>query len=180
MLESSAPFAGPAWTVRLPLICRTIEDVATLNTHRVQNAEVIRNCASLGDARNDSREDDPQREDILRLESKLNALFDMVGLLLEQTLSIPDPVECVIQRDGIRWRAPKEFPVVNSNVHLSLYLNKRYPRPLEIGGRIEKINEQEQLVTVRFLELDEVVADGLEKIIFREHRRAVANRRRRL
>ncbi len=174
-------YPGPAWVDQLPLRWRVIRDVHEWRAHAVFNADVIRNCAGFDDARTEARDDaaPAPSPELARMELKLNALFDMVGLLLAQSVELPDAVDCVIQRDGLQWRCAHDIPRIGDLVHLSLYLNRRYLRPLEIGARVERVSdEQPARVSARFFDLDDSVGDGLVKIIFREHRRGVAQSRR--
>lgn len=158
---------------------QAVTNADSLRHLAVQNLEVIRNCITLGDPRGDAREDDPQRDDVARLENKLHVLFDMVGMLLAQTVRVPDTIDCVVQRDGMQWHCERDVPPVDQLLRISLYLNRRYPRPLELCARVEHVLESRPArVTARFVDLDDAVGDGLAKIIFREHRREVAIARR--
>jgi hypothetical protein len=179
MGNGTTPFAGPAWTERLPLHWELLAEGETWRSFAAHNAEVIRNCLTLGEPRGEAHDDDPQREDIARIENKLNALFDMVGMLLAQSIAVPEPVECVVQSEGLQWRSDGSPPQADQLLRLSLYLNRRYPRPLELCARVEHVtDERPARVTARFVGADDGVSDGLARIIFREHRREVASSRR--
>lgn len=179
MLPLAATFTGPAWADCLPLRWQAVQDVQDVRLAAVHNADVIRNCIGLDDVRAEIRDDEPQNQDIVRIEHKLNALFDMVGMLLAESLSLPAPVDCVIQREGLQWRCAHDIPTHGQLLRVSLYLNRRYLRPLELAARVERVtDDRPACVVARFVEVDDALGDGLAKIIFREHRRGVAQARK--
>lgn len=117
--------------------------------------------------------------EILRLEAKVNLLLDMVGQILANHLMLPEQVPVRLGARGIEF-AHTAPPHKNDLILLSLYLQQRYPRPLEVIGRVVSVDDAGEgayWVRVRYEHLSTSVQDWLEKFIFRRHRRLVAHSR---
>ncbi len=117
-------------------------------------------------------------QDIKRVDLKLTLLLDLVGHVLNRQLQIPESVPIRIGAQGIEWQA-KQIPSEGSNINVELFLYPRYPRPIELPGNVvsAKQDDNEGRAIVAFQGISESVQDGIEKIIFRYHRRSIANRR---
>jgi hypothetical protein len=80
---------------------------------------------------------------------------------------------------GIAFDTSETFENKNL-VLISIFLEPRFPQPLNVVGRINRFQgEQEQMdnarrVVLNFCSLNETVQTLLEKYIFRNHRRMVA------
>lgn len=117
--------------------------------------------------------------EIMRVEAKINLLLDMVGQILANHLMLPEPVPVRLGSRGIEF-AHTAPPGRNDLILLSLYLQQRYPRPLEMVGRVVSVDDAGEgayWVRVRYEHLSASVQDWLEKFIFRRHRRLVAHSR---
>jgi hypothetical protein len=117
--------------------------------------------------------------EILRLEAKVNLLLDMVGQILANHLMLPEQVPVRLGSRGIEF-AHTQPPGANELVLLTLYLQQRYPRPLELIGRVVSVEDSGQgayWVRAKYEHLSSSVQDWLEKFIFRRHRRLVAHSR---
>jgi hypothetical protein len=64
---------------------------------------------------------------------------------------------------------------------IELYLHRLLPRPLNLPAVVERVETAtgEQRVICRLYLAGEAVQAELEKLIFRQHRRAVASKRQR-
>ncbi|MGH8238865.1 MAG: PilZ domain-containing protein, partial [Steroidobacteraceae bacterium] len=104
---------------------------------------------------------------------KVNLLLDMVGALL--VASRPRPRAAAIRFNALGgvWQAAAPFPELGSQGVLEIYVRDSIAEPLRLAGRIASVGPDGR-VKVRFAALSENVADLLEKLAFRKHRRQVA------
>lgn len=117
--------------------------------------------------------------EVARLEIKVNLLLDMVGQILANHLLLPAQTPVRLGARGIEF-AHTHPPAVNDHIVMSLYLHTRYPRPLEVLGKVHSVDDTGSgayWVRVRFEHVSAAVEDGLEKFVFRRHRRLVAHSR---
>jgi hypothetical protein len=114
------------------------------------------------------------RQELERLDLKLNLLMELVGHVLSRQMMLPEPVPVRVGAEGIEWRCER-LPDRGSWVFVELYLRPRYPRPLELVGEVMERSDKE--VKLAFIGMSESVQDWLEKLIFRHHRRHIARRR---
>ena len=117
--------------------------------------------------------------EITRLETKVNLLLDMVGQILTNHLLLPDQIPVRLGPNGIEFANTKP-PKPDDRVVITLYLHQRYPRPLEMAGQVIAVEDTGQgayWVKVKFMGVSTAVEDGLEKFIFRRHRRFIAQSR---
>ena len=171
---------GLVYEDHIPLRWRTIH--APLPPTRLsqldqQNEELLAFTATLEEHKGDVADDehDPYRQDVQRVEHKVNLLLDMVGQLLARQTDMPDPVAVRLAPGAIEWHAPQP-PAVNDSLLLEIFINPKYPSPLIFVGHVCKVEPHEQGVRI-VAELDQgsaSVTHALEKFIFRHHRRLVA------
>jgi hypothetical protein len=115
---------------------------------------------------------------LLRLESKLDLLVELLGQYVSEELKLPEPRRVKISSQFLQWQAMESFEV-GSRLKVNCYLIPYLPLPLVLSGAIsatEAIGEGYRL-TLTLDELDEQSAEILDKIIFRNHRRAIARQR---
>lgn len=117
--------------------------------------------------------------ELQRLEQRLNLVIDLLAQVLSRDLQLPTPASCEVSRDAVVWTAAS-LPAVGDRIKLSLYLNPHYPRPLVLYGNIESLQARAEGRCARMAlsELTEPVAEGLDRLIFRDHRRRVAQTKR--
>ena len=174
---------GLVYSDSVPLAWRDLKqmpDEQALARISETSQQVLRLILSIEEQHADlTEEGDLQREDIARLEFKLNLLVDLVGQLLARQAIIPAPLAMSLNAHGIEWTAD-DAPRQNSYIEVELYLSPRYPRPVVLPGFVESVNEVPEgtRTQVIFPEFSEPLQDALEKFIFRRHRRTVANPRR--
>jgi hypothetical protein len=89
--------------------------------------------------------------------------------------ALPEP-RCVrLAARGVEWW-DGDAPAVGVTGVLSLYINPTLPQALRLPARIasERHEGATRVVQMPFIGLSEPVVDGIEKFIFRHHRRLVA------
>jgi len=118
-------------------------------------------------------EDDPQlAAHLQRLDHKLDLLLGLVGQWLTRELTVPAPQPVRLGVRGVLWQAA--LPPGPGRV--SLYLRPTLPVALQLPALLSALPHGQ--VLAEFQGLDPQLADALERYIFRQHRRAVAQARR--
>ncbi|VAW89291.1 hypothetical protein MNBD_GAMMA17-1240 [hydrothermal vent metagenome] len=170
----------------VPLRWRNIERAElefSYLTMQDANEEVLRFISTLDEFHVDNQDElgSSSGSDLSRIEFKLNLLLDMVTQLVERETAMPEAVPVTLGSAGIEWfsAAPPRKGVL---VELSLFLHHKYPRPLVVIGEVLDVVPVEGggqfSIQLAYETMSAVVQSGLEKLIFRQHRRSVAQARR--
>ena len=121
-------------------------------------------------------ENNPYAADILRLERKMNLLLDLVGQILAANRPRPAPAAVRFKALGAAWRGTAPLPEAGAPGVLEVYLHDCLAQPLRLPGRVTNVTPDGN-VKARFIPLGEAVADLIEKMSFRRHRRQIAGTR---
>jgi hypothetical protein len=121
-------------------------------------------------------EKNPYAVDLMRLERKMNLLLDLVGQILATNRPRPAPAAVRFNALGAVWRGAQPLPEAGAQGVLEVYLHDCLAQPLRLAGRVTSVTPDGN-VKARFLPLGEVVADLIEKMAFRRHRRQIAGTR---
>ncbi len=148
------------------------------------NEEVLRFITTLDEFHVDGQ-DEPSNSsslDLSRIEFKLNLLLDMVTQLVIRETSMPESMPITLGSAGIEWVSVAP-PSEGALVELSLYLHHKFPRPFIVIGQVLSVKTIEgasgkYLIHLAYEAMSDVVQSGLEKLIFRQHRRSIAQSRR--
>ena len=184
MAEGPAVGAELCWEDWLPVGWRLSPVVSGAELSHLYDAALTRLNAVLtvGEALAAESPDEapPRAQDILRLEARLNLLLAMVGELL--AAQRPRPAARAVRLGGgwVEWRDPQP-PAVGDALAIDLYLNPSIPDAVTLPARVESVGELRQgqaVVHATFLEIPPNVLNAIEKLIFRWHRRRVAEQRR--
>ncbi len=114
--------------------------------------------------------------DIIRLELKVNLLLDLVGQILASNRPRPTAVPVRFNSLGAIWRSGTPLPDAGTQGIVEIYLHDCLAEPLRLPGRIASV-QPDGHIKARFAPVGETVADLLEKLAFRRHRRLVAGSR---
>lgn len=118
-------------------------------------------------------EDDPQLAAYLqRVDQKLDLLLGLVGQWLTRELTVPAPQPVRLGVRGVLWQAA----LAPGPGSVSVYLRPGLPAALQLPARLHTLADGQ--VLAEFHGLDPQLTDALERYIFRQHRRAVAQARR--
>jgi hypothetical protein len=120
-------------------------------------------------------ENSPHSADLLRMEQKVNLLLDVVGYLLAASQSRPDPTPIRLNALGAVWEAGPLTPVAGAQGILQVYLRDCLVQPLQLLATAVSVGDGE--THLEFGNLPDSVADHLEKLVFRRHRRQIAGSR---
>ena len=121
-------------------------------------------------------EDSQFAAELQRLDLKVNLLLDLVGQLLASNRPRPAPVPIRFNALGAAFRLSGKLPEAGEQGVAEIYLRDCLAEPLRLAGRITSVTPDGQ-VKVKFLPLSEAVADLIEKLAFRRHRRQIAGAR---
>jgi hypothetical protein len=142
------------------------------------NEDVLRAILSLDEIhRNELHEQDPAlAQELVRLESKVDLVLELVGQLLVRQLVMPEAAALRVFAGRVEWETAAA-PETGKPVLIELFICNRIPRPLWLPATM-MASPKPGWVAARFGDLGESVQDQLEKLIFRHHRRRVAVTRR--
>lgn len=150
-------------------------DPALMGSYADRNLRVLQALSALDEHGQPEKADEnsPHAGDIMRLDLKVNLLLDMVGALLVASRPRPRPTSIRFNAKGGVWQSIPPFPELGAQGFLEIYVRDSIAEPLRLAGRIASVGPDGR-VKVRFAALSENVADLLEKLAFRKHRRQVA------
>ncbi len=119
-------------------------------------------------------EDNPVMQEMLRLDAKLTALMDVVNQLLVPASSLPS-------RQSVRFNVvgallPATLVPPGDALLLRLRFDVCPSLPLELAGQVDRRFPDEK-VFVAFAPVGDVLGDAIERLVFRHHRRKVAETR---
>lgn len=161
-----------------------------LSTINESNEVLLDNVLLLDDKKHDHDEHDEVMQELKRQDLKMKLILELLSMLLVQNQLLP--AAGMVRFSGEFLSVPAagrtEFPV-NSWVQLSLYIDPALPKPLTLFATA--IGNFEELPTTgdadagaevwqqyQLQGLSQPVQDKLEKLIFRQHRKTVAQSKR--
>jgi hypothetical protein len=114
--------------------------------------------------------------ELARLDLKLTLLLDLVVHLASRDLRRPDPVPVRFNAIGATVTSGKLHAEVGAAGVMHIFLRNALPQPLSLPARIAAADDRQ--VKLRFMPVAEPIADLIEKLAFRRHRRHVAGARK--
>ena len=164
----------------LPLVWiphREPVDPAVVASFNERNLHLLQACAAIEEHGQPEKNDDtsPIAGELLRLDLKVNLLLDLLGQLVVASHPRPPAVPVRFNALGATWKTSAQSLEAGTGV-LEIYLRDSLPQPLRLLGRITSA-EADGRVKARFIPPSETIADLLEKLAFRRHRRQVAGAR---
>lgn len=176
-MSETVDLGGLACQLDLPVSWIINEgNVATAPAHHFNNQNRLRMVLGLDEASHDvSDESQDLGHELQRLDFKLNVILEMVGQLVSQNLVLPQVYAVTLGPSAMLIKSV-EAPPLGQSVLMKLYLEQRFPFPLDILAEVVSVAETADGFSSRFdyLDMDETCQDLLEKYIFRQHRRQVA------
>lgn len=141
------------------------------------NEHVLRCVNLLGEQLKDKTEDESEVDSaLLRLEAKVNLLLELVSKLDMRTRQIPGLTEVRLAASGIEWLCQDVPPHVGDTIWVNIFLDNRIPEAMKIAAKVLQVNQEAKGVIVRamFESMGGTAQDQMEKMIFRHHRRMIA------
>ena len=156
----------------------TVSEVMAAQNLVERNLRVLQACDALEEQGRIEKSDEqsPHSADLLRMDLKLNLLLDVVGQLLSASQQRLQPVQIRFNAMGANFAWPQALPPAAHGV-LEVTLRDIVVQPLNLPAEVVSGAPAGQ-VRVRFISLGETVADHIEKLVFRRHRRKIADARR--
>ncbi len=144
------------------------------------NQRLLQACAALEEQPSVPRDklDDgsPLGAELARLDFKLTLLLDLVVHIASRDLRRPDPVPVRFNAIGATFAAGAVAAEPGASGVVHIFLRNTLPQPLSLPARVVAADAKQ--VKLRFMPLSEAVADLIEKLAFRRHRRHVAGSRK--
>jgi hypothetical protein len=147
-------------------------DAAVAAGFSERNVRLLQALAAIEDHGVSDKPDD-SGPDLTRLDFKINLLLDLVGQLLVANRPRPLPVAIRFNAQGAVWHAPAPLPPTGGQGMVEIHLRDFLAEPLRLMGTLTAVSAEGE-VEARFAPVGESVADLLERLIFRHHRRQVA------
>jgi len=165
----------------LPVTWRTLPgavDVDTATAYTERNVRLLQAREAMDQLgpEKSADEDAAHAADLLRLELKVNLLLELVGQILATNRPRPPAVPVRFNSLGATWRSAAPLPEAGAQGIVEIYLHDALAEPLKLPGRIASVLPDGH-IKARFAPVGETVADLLEKLAFRRHRRLVAGSR---
>ncbi|WP_063571534.1 MULTISPECIES: PilZ domain-containing protein [Luteibacter] len=167
-----------AWDGRFHATCEAgpRPEAAALALINDRNASVLVAVSALMDRRSEASEDDsPLTQEVARLDAKLNVLMEIVNRLLLPQTGLPSRIALRFNASGavLPWDG---LPPVGQPVLLKIHFDACRALPLELPG-VRLAGPTDGKGFLGFEGLTEPVRDGIERLVFRQHRRQVAEAR---
>jgi hypothetical protein len=166
----------------LPVLWRSMAapvDMAVVTSFTERNVRVLQACVAIEEAGSisvEKTEDSPHAADIQRLEFKVNLLLDLVGQVLVMNRPRPPAVPIRFNALGAQWKGAAPLPEAGTHGVAEIYLRDCVAEPLRLIGRVTNVTPDGQ-IKARFVPPGETIADLIEKLSFRRHRRKIAESR---
>lgn len=142
--------------------------------------EVVLRTLSLVEEHDETQAENAERAELHRLEAKLNLVLELLAELVMQRASPLPPRPLRFNSHGLCWVAEDAFEL-DALLRVECYVLPAWPVPLELYVRVRSIEPSDGRVRVcaSIEGLSEGAATWLDKLVFRRHRRAIAQRRTR-
>jgi hypothetical protein len=175
-----AGFEGLALHDHLPLAWEpsTLLDPGEIERSNFETARALQALALFEEAPRDPGPDSSASgQELQHLEAKVDVLLSLVTRLLGERHGYPARHNTILRADGLEWSGALSDQVRNGDSGIVvLYPNVAAPLPFRLPGHIvgsaERAGARWRLL--RFENLTPAVRLGLEKLVFRRHRRQVA------
>lgn len=150
---------------------------AVLARMNARNEAVLRALAML-EEHDETTADDNERAEFHRLEGKMNLVLELLTELVRQHQPGPPQLAVRISAEGVCWPVDGRIEP-GALVLTEWYLLPAWPVALNLLARVEHCAATESgLVACARLEgAGDGTRDWLEKLVFRRHRRAIAQQR---
>jgi Atypical PilZ domain, cyclic di-GMP receptor len=165
----------------LPVLWRNLPspvDSAVIANYSERNLRVLQACAAIEEHGSTEKPDEnaPHAADILRLDFKINLLLDLVGQILITNRPRPHAVPVRFNALGAQWKGSAPLPEAGATGVAEIYLRDCVAEPLRMIGRVTNVTPDGH-IKAKFTPPGETIADLIEKLAFRRHRRKIAESR---
>ena len=149
-------------------------DAGTASSFQDRNLRLLQACAAIEEHAGTEKQDEPSPNaaDIARMDLKINLILDLVGQLVAASQQRPAAVAVRFNARGAEWTMPGRALPAGSQGVLELFIRDCLPQPLALPAEV--VASTDGQIKARFLSPGEPVANLIEKLAFRRHRRRVA------
>jgi len=140
--------------------------------------DALLRALSMLEEQDEAHGDDTERLDVQRLEGKLNLILELLADLVRERNPGLTLHMVRFSAEGLCWRAQAALPA-DTLLLTDWYMQPAWPVALRIHARVLGCvpDGDQQLISARFEGVSEAVRDSLDKLVFRRHRRSVAQSR---
>ncbi|WP_366515694.1 PilZ domain-containing protein [Solimonas marina] len=139
-----------------------------------QNQRMLAAVAALGE-RTLVDADAPGAAEFERLHRKVDLVIELLGALLHQGRTDVSPTALCLSSEGLSWPAAAGAPTPGSRVSVSIELHPCAPTAWQWTGEVSAAPDGE--VMLHFAVMPEPLVGEIERYIFLQHRRSVADAR---
>jgi len=170
-----------SWSGALPLQWRVLERLPD-HDHLARSDErntALLNALTLIEEATVRQAEEPSP--LIAQMERLEAKFDLVLTLLTEALlpesAAPGPVAVRLSSRGMAFD-PGESIAAGTVIELSIHFSASLPRPVVLYGVVvEPPSGEEGHISLEFRRLGPRVKERLERLVFRRHRRSIAQQR---
>jgi hypothetical protein len=167
----------------LPLVwtAGVLAEGAALARLNADNHQLLGAESSLDEVRvQDALKDESPAlvQELQRLEYKVNILLRLTAELALRSSGLPPAQRVRMTSRALEWFSDL-VPARGTTGLLAVYINAALPQPVKIPCEVagERMQDNSRVAQLRFRGLSDAVAEQLDKLIFRHHRRLVAGAR---
>lgn len=178
--NASNDFEGISLFERLPLSWQPM-DIGDMNELDHANHETARALQALAVYEEMPRETGSESHhsspEIMHLQIKVDVLLSLVGRLMSSHEGVPPRHSVVLRGHSVEWSGPDQSKAKPGDTgYVLIYPNPVLPLPLRLPAKIVGSVERSgsRWLQTRFEHLSPAVGAGMEKMVFRRHRRQVA------
>ncbi|QOJ30998.1 MAG: PilZ domain-containing protein [Gammaproteobacteria bacterium] len=179
--QAAADFEGISLFERLPFAWSAADlgDLNQLDHANHETARALQALAVYEEAPREAASDASHHAmpELLHLQVKVDVLLSLVGRLIADQSGLPPRHSVVLRGQSVEWSGPDHAKArPGDSGYALIYANPMLPLPLRLPGRVVGSVERagSRWLQTRFEHLTPAVAAGLEKMVFRRHRRQVA------
>jgi hypothetical protein len=161
-------------------VLESMPDEQELARRNLHNEKVLRALA-LFEEHDQSPSDDAERAELHRLEGKIDLLLELVTVLVRDQQNGSRVRNARFNTRGLCWDTKRQ-PPAGALLDVDCFLLAQWPLPLKLCARVVDIvpaRDEAQRVCSRIEGLGGAGRDWLGKLVFRRHRRSVAQQRAR-
>jgi hypothetical protein len=179
--------AGMMYEGMLSLSLQTIAALPSPNQLVVINEanDILLNNLMLLEEKHENDDHDEIMQELRRQDMKIRMLMDLLCMLLQQNQLLPAATMVRFSGTELSVPASGQLYPAGSKLQCSLYIDPSLPKPLLLFAESQGVHTEETSAAetttwldFTFTGLSLPVQDNIEKLIFRHHRKIVAQQRR--
>jgi hypothetical protein len=175
-------FEGISLYERMPFswIAADIGDLNALDHANHESARALQALAVFEEMPREMTSDSAHHHanpELVHLQVKVDVLLSLMGRLISENAGMPARHSVVLRAQSVEWSGPDQAKArPGDSGYALIYPNPLLPLPLRLPARVVGSVERSgsRWLQTRFEQLSPAVAAGLEKMVFRRHRRQVA------